>query len=242
MATALAAAKPTAKLHEVVALLAAVLVLVLAGTNGVSASTPGAAASTAAMSGGVGAPRLASGEISTPDQSLVPAPGGWLPQVISCPTQVFCMGLDLDGYAFSETDGNWVAPQEVLQSGITPNAEPLSCASASFCAAVDDDGNAYIYNGQGWSHPVRVNRGPPDLYQGRYLGAVSCPIAGYCVALGSNGFSGQEGNEEAFTYSAGHWSGPVTLVSGTYAFTGFRLACPTTSFCMATAPEHGMVL
>ena len=153
------------------------------------------------------------------------------------------MAVDENGYVFSETDGSWTAPQEVLrEEPVSLNSTPLSCASHNFCVLVSSDGKAYTYNGVAWSGPAGVNPGLGGSRQGRDLSAVSCPQVGYCVALGSSGYSGQEGDEESFTFSDGHWSGPVTVVPGTFAVFGMSVSCSSTTFCAATTPEGGMAI
>jgi len=132
---------------------------------------------------------------------------------ISCPTVGFCMAVDYAGYAYTYTDGTWSSGQQVDSNGATLLS--VSCPDTTFCAAITSGATAYIYSNGDWSSSS-LEDGAANLT------AISCPVAGYCVATG---------DWTIYTYSNGAWGTGDEIQEQNY-FTA--ISCPTTSFCIAT--------
>ena len=88
----------------------------------------------------------------------------------------------------------------------------VSCASATFCAAAAYNGTVLFFDGATWS--------PPQTVATDGLNAISCPVAGFCLAAGP----------ETYVYARGTWTrtarpGPQNVES---------ISCRSTTFCLAS--------
>ena len=88
----------------------------------------------------------------------------------------------------------------------------MSCASTSDCVAVGAGGDVYSYDGSAWS-------GPDAVDNGHDLVSVSCPSAGFCMAVDSAG--------QAAQFSAGQWTVQPL------GFTATAVSCPAVGTCLA---------
>lgn len=142
---------------------------------------------------------------------LIDAAGGLTG--VSCPAASYCLAVDSSGNVFTYSRGAWSGPASLGGTG----QNGVSCASAGFCAIITNGATAYAGSAGRWtsSQLVGGDGNPANLT------AVSCPAAGYCVALGE---------EDSYTYSHGAWAKGV-LVQSSNTFTS--ISCPTTSFCEA---------
>jgi hypothetical protein len=140
---------------------------------------------------------------------------------VSCPTTSFCLAIDTGGDVYSYVRGTWSAPRQIDSSA---SLIQVSCATTSFCAAITSGATAYIDSNGTWSASQLTGTGDNPAN----LTAVSCPVAGFCLATGEY---------DAYTYSAGTWSTGVQ-VQDTNVFTA--IACHTSGFCVA-ADDDGQV-
>jgi serine/threonine-protein kinase len=133
---------------------------------------------------------------------------------VSCPTAGFCVATDSRGNVSTYSGGAWSAPMSI---GTGNDLDGVSCASASFCAVVTTGATAYIDSGGRWTSRqlTGADGGPASLT------AVSCPAAGYCVAVGGS---------DGYEYKSGAWSHGA-IIEDTHSVTA--VSCPTAAFCMA---------
>jgi hypothetical protein len=94
---------------------------------------------------------------------------------VSCVSPSFCMAVDDNGHYLTYNGKSWTSP--VPFDGAEPFA--VSCATPSYCAAVDHSGSAYVYDGSSWTGGA--------LAASPFV-AVSCPSAGPCYAIASDGY------------------------------------------------------
>ena len=159
---------------------------------------------------------------SAPDQVTA----GNALSTVSCPVVGWCVAGGDDGYAYFGSGPKWGQGQAV-----NPTV-PLvvSCAAKNFCAAVSQrllssgagmlDG--YVYARGHWS-------GPDPLGVGGVWG-ISCPAAGYCVAVGFR-WAEYEERPESFILSGSSWH-PVQAGAGNMSMNS--VSCPSVSYCVAT--------
>ncbi len=108
----------------------------------------------------------------------------------------------------------WSAPALVDPFG---HLSSLSCASPSFCMGLDADlHGSYLFAGGAWSRVAMPG--------GAYLGAVSCPTAGSCVAV--------DANAHLWTYADGAWSHASSLRAEPVASNLTSISCATPASCM----------
>jgi hypothetical protein len=120
----------------------------------------------------------------------------------------------------------WSAPHPVAPGQPPAAFSPvsLSCATATFCMAVDyNSGTASRWNGSAWSTPVVI-------VPGGGLSSVSCPSAGFCVAVDRAG--------DALTYADGTWRAPVKADAQNALGS---VSCASRSFCVALDPQSAVV-
>jgi hypothetical protein len=147
-------------------------------------------------------------------------------QAIDCPTPKWCVAAGAGARVFVYSNDAW-SSGETLNSTrryhFAPPLRTVSCPTSRFCATVGTVANAYVLQEGTWSGgqlaASKIGVGPD---------AVSCPSAGSCVALNSDG--------QVFRYSNDNWGevrglpfqpiheGNVPYVS---------LSCPTTKMCFA---------
>ena len=168
-------------------------------------------------------------------------------EAIVCPTAADCWavgGNAAGGQAVIEhwTGGTWqLSPSPVVTGS---QLDAVSCASASACWAIGgtqaqsgSTGDLVEYwNGAQWAIVTTVAGGlRPQQF--------SCPVAGYCLALGVRG-----GTAGAAAYSGGRWTAvapptaPSTAPAGQAAGTVPSLfGCASPVMCLAAFPGTDLV-
>jgi hypothetical protein len=98
-----------------------------------------------------------------------------------------------------------------------------SCPTPDFCGAVDEHGIGLVYDGpNGWGAPAFVAH--------EKLEQISCPEAGFCVAVGP---------DHAVMYYNGAWHDPVAIDAGRHITS---VSCASTTFCLAVDDgDHSVV-
>jgi len=138
---------------------------------------------------------------------------------IDCPSSKFCVALDGRGRAIIWDGDQWSRPTAVSSDHRTFAA--LDCFAATFCEAVTvsptvhhapTPADSYTYNGHRW----RGNGTAP-----RHTTSISCPAAGFCVAVGG---------VNAATFDGHAWSSP-TVVSDDSPLQS--VICASADFCLA---------
>jgi hypothetical protein len=133
-------------------------------------------------------------------------PGQW----ISCVSASFCAASS--GNSVLTFDGSsWSAPQD-----LNFNVSSVSCVSPTDCVAVGPDHYYSLYNGELWSPFATVANGG--------LSEVSCPNAGFCMAIGD--FT----PGDALSFNGTSWSVPQQIDSTKPLI---AVSCPSENFCAA---------
>jgi hypothetical protein len=119
---------------------------------------------------------------------------------VSCASATFCVAGDGFSEVFMYNGTRWSSATLIatpINSGC-PSCSPLnfglselSCGGRRFCGAVGVVGYASFYDGSRWSEPRRI----PGAFE---LGLISCPVAGFCMAMDLF---------NAFRLSGGSWHG-----------------------------------
>src|SRR5438105_2194768 len=147
--------------------------------------------------------------------------------VVSCPTAVLCVAMDIYGNVLTSTDptaGAAAWSEAGVDGRNYPNSflEGVACPSASLCVAVDGAGNVVTSTdptgGPGAWTVAKVTS------SGRRL-SVSCASSSQCVVTDDAG--------DVFT-STDPVGGPAAWMTsqvGPLAFTA--VSCPSTSLCVA---------
>jgi hypothetical protein len=161
---------------------------------------------------------------------------GYSASAVSCPTTSSCTAIDEDGdsHTYDASTSRWTEDTALVD----PDSElvAVSCPSTTFCAATGADGSVAVYQEGRWTSlasvdPPRLNPHAARLEEAN-LESVSCPIAGYCVAV-------DPGFGQIVTYDHGKWGPPVT-VPGTKSLDD-SISCSSTSFCVV-GTETGHVV
>jgi hypothetical protein len=147
-----------------------------------------------------------------------------------------------EGLFEREVSGHWRATSAAVPADADPEnpdatINEASCPTTRFCAAVG------VYrNGDGSSRASlqTLSRGtwravaappPPGDLSGRYMSAMSCPQARWCVASGNTNING------IFeTYAQGHWAvtlAPLPPLGAHAIFMGTSVSCPAVRMCAA---------
>ena len=147
---------------------------------------------------------------------------------VSCPSSDFCVAVGGQS-AYSWNGSSWSSPVAIDPDSEQPNQSNgvlsgISCPSATRCVAVDNEGDTMVFNGSTWSGPALP---PPDTSGGPqpWFQSVSCPTAGFCVAVGDN-------YEDTWTLSAG-WAVPQQIIVAGQGLDVMSVSCPDTNFCAA---------
>lgn len=151
---------------------------------------------------------------------------------VSCVSSSFCVAVGAQD-AVIYNGRLWSKPSEAYPEG---ELNAISCVSASFCMAVatafpknmgeQTEGRALVYNGSSWSAPVEIPPAPD--YALMVPGAVACPSASFCMAVGATFGRGTaifENDEWSPWLAFGH-NGDFSSVS-----------CPSVSFCVVASNE-----
>lgn len=166
--------------------------------------------------------------------------GGSSPDAVSCPDVNDCVAVDYGGNAIVSTNPGGGASAWAL-SPIDPiptipgygpaSMTGVSCPDPSFCAAVDQSGNVVTSTDP---HGGTASWMVSSVDHQAVLSGISCPDEHLCVAVGSIqkplGTSGVVLTSEAPKSGPGTWK--VTELDNAYALTA--VACPSSSFCVAT--------
>ena len=145
---------------------------------------------------------------------------------ISCPSTSDCVATDPDGHVLTTADPT-AGPSAWTATTVNNNLYPsdVTCPTASLCVALE------------WDVGVAVSTAPSS---GQWksvplagVQAISCPSSSLCVAAAGN----------AIAYStdpaSGDWtSNRMSGLAGSLS----SIACPTTTFCVATGELNGEVL
>ena len=176
---------------------------------------------------------------------------------VSCPSASFCIAVGLyhsqtagganGQLAYTWNGSTWsIANTPALPTGSTSGSlGGVSCPSASFCMAVggyytSSGGGgqlAYTWNGSAWS-VVTVPALPAGDADPSFDG-VSCPSAGFCMAVGSYYTSSGGGGLFADTWNGSAWSAvtvPALPTGASGSLTG--VSCPIASSCMAVGSYY----
>ena len=139
---------------------------------------------------------------------------------VSCVPPTLCVAGDGAGTVFTYNRARWSSPTLMTTAGLSR----LSCGAATFCGALDIIGRALFYNGLSWSSPQRMpGNGQPQ--------SISCPSAGFCVAVDGDSSS-------AYRLSRGRWvhSGAVHTTNpqgGSEPNLASAISCSGRRFCAA---------
>ena len=182
----------------------------------------------------------------------------------SCPTQGFCVAVGQykpvgGGVTTSEpvvelyAAGSWSRVTVPLPTDTGPVATAaarlysVSCAAPTSCAAVGNysmkDGRSAALidtlSGSKWTVSVApLPAGAATKTPASVLGAVSCPAAGSCIALGTYWTAALQAEGMADTLSGGQWTGAEVVLpanaSKTTGLTGFysSISCTSTTSCV----------
>ena len=187
-----------------------VAIVAMAGLVNIAAASPPVQ--------GVGPTSLAASQI--PSWSIVSSPnrtpGGNMLSDVSCVSASFCMAVGLSGTGTATLAEPWngsswsIANIPPLPTATTSFLSGVSCPSVGFCMVVGNYYNssgggmlADTWNGSAWS-AVAAPALPTGTNSGS-LSGVSCPSAGFCVAVGSY-YNSSGGGEFADTWSGSAWS------------------------------------
>lgn len=146
--------------------------------------------------------------------------GGESPAV-SCPSTMFCVAANSDGWVRMFNGTAWSSPQLIESNGY--RLVSVSCASAVFCVALDQggehnaDGGAVTFDGTSWSPRQEIDG------NGYGLRAVSCSSAEFCVAV--------DGGGGVVTFNGTTWSQRQQIDIDGYSLVG--VSCPSADFCLA---------
>lgn len=156
-----------------------------------------------------------------------------LPDLLSCATTTFCLGLSDLGAYWTFDGAQWSPGIRIgfpLRVGFDPKA--LSCSGPQFCVAVGGDVQgrplASLYNGRGWSTPTAV----VTRAGWSQLTSVSCPTTAWCAAIGTS--ATKPSQEFVVTLDRTRWSATTTIddVEGDPS-----VSCATVTYCVALTGE-----
>ena len=223
-----------------------VAIVAMAGLVNIAAASPPVQ--------GVGPTSLAASQI--PSWSIVSSPnrtpGGNMLSDVSCVTASFCMAVGSSGTGTATLAEPWngsswsIANTPPLPTGTSGSLNEVSCPSASFCVAV---GNYYsqtasgssgeiadTWNGSSWSI---ANTPPLPTGTSGFLSGVSCPSAGFCMAVG-NYYSQTASGLLADTWNGSAWSAVAapTLPTGTNSGSLSGVYCQSANFCMVVGSYY----
>ena len=156
---------------------------------------------------------------------------------------------DQHGLLERDVSGHWHATPAPVPAGTPADADvtinEASCPTAAFCAATgnytdsasNSRGILETFRNGTW-HAV-IAAAPAGDRTNRYLAAVSCPVAGWCVAAGSTNVHGL-----LATYAGGRWHVTAAPLpnQGTFAvFQAASVSCPSQKMCAAFGlyAKHG---
>jgi hypothetical protein len=148
---------------------------------------------------------------------------------ISCPTQTFCMAIDMLGNTFKYNGATWssITPRLGALTQTTSSLQ-VSCTSASFCIAALPGGGGedyYKWTGAAWGSVQTLEGG------GRTETGLSCTSASFCVATDTSDFG--------LKFNGSTWTATSSRLTGVDAVNDqFYVSCaPATTFCLATSFE-----
>jgi len=145
--------------------------------------------------------------------TIAPSTGGHLTGV-SCPSTTFCAAVDSAGRAVTFDGASWSSPAAVFTAGLG-GAAAVSCISTTNCVAVHLT-SAATFDGTVWGSPTPVGT------TGAALVSVTCPDAGRCVAVDSQG--------RQASYDGQAWTERVSI-DGNRGLQA--VSCASAAFCVA---------
>jgi hypothetical protein len=155
----------------------------------------------------------------------VATPNGF--DTISCPSQTFCMAIDMLGDTFKYNGATWSAITPKLGAlAQTTSSLQVSCTSQSFCIAALPGGggeNYYKWTGASWGSAQSLeSTGPTET-------GLSCTSASFCVATDTSDF--------ALNFNGTTWTRTASRLTGVDAVNDlFYVSCAGT-FCLASSFE-----
>jgi hypothetical protein len=152
---------------------------------------------------------------------------------VACPSPTQCTTVSTgDEITFNPQSPGTPTPVTIDAAGsIGGSLDSVACPSATQCTAVGLAGEEVTFNPQSPGSPTQAtvdNR----------LDSVACPSATLCAAVGPYGSAGTEG--DLATFDPGSPGSPALAKFG--GFAPYRVACPSTSRCMAVGlggPNYG---
>ncbi len=159
---------------------------------------------------------------------------------ITCQSSATCVAQEPGGELLHDAAGRWSAPSlpaipRSWRSGWYLG--PISCGTPSFCA-VPWDGRTQlpgiaVHGARGWSSPGYQRTQPP---------VVSCPVAGFCLALvtqNSTSPPSEYGASPQYaTYRDGRWSA-LRQTALSADLVPHELSCVSPTFCIAVMIDSG---
>jgi hypothetical protein len=152
----------------------------------------------------------------------VGSPNGF--DTISCPSQTFCMAIDMLGNTFKYNGATWSAISKLGALAGTTSSLQVSCPSQSFCIAALPGGggeNYYKWTGASWGSAQSLeSTGPTET-------GLSCTSASFCVATDTSDF--------ALKFNGTTWTRTASRLTGVDAVDDlFYVSCAGT-FCLASS-------
>jgi hypothetical protein len=148
---------------------------------------------------------------------------------VTCPASGFCAAGGDSSAEFTFSDRSWAAPlllgRARAGSGSLSTITGMSCATRTFCVAVDGSGYAITFNANARSAARPVRLGKAGLL------AVSCPVAGFCVAVGAKG--------GIFALSSGRWQKTESIGADQVLDS---VSCASARFCVAVTKSGYVVV
>jgi hypothetical protein len=166
---------------------------------------------------------------------------------VSCASATSCVAVG--GWGYENAASNmlaevWNGKKWVLQTpptpsgGSVPDLMAVSCAATAACTAVGTyaSGGAGVPLAEGWNGTSWTQQSTPNPAgsAGTGLGGVSCPSAGFCVAVGGATFTGTETLATGEIWNGSTWTldNPAEPSGATTTLLD-AVSCPSATDCMA---------
>lgn len=130
----------------------------------------------------------------------------------------------LGGYAYGSQSSK--GPWNLIPFTSMAVPTSLSCSSPKFCVVTTDTGHALIFDGRSWSESGQL---------AAMLMSISCPTAGYCVAVEYPDGSGLDSG--LIKLQGGRWSHPY-LYPGTQSLNS--VSCSSNTYCVGADGNGGV--
>ncbi|WP_196073286.1 hypothetical protein [Nakamurella alba] len=146
------------------------------------------------------------------------------PTDVSCTSTSFCMAINRQGNTAVDRGTGWTDAGTI--GATAGDITSVECVSATRCyATIDafpDGGGVVTWNGTSWSAPVELSAAGGVI-------AISCPDAGFCVAVGQED---DDNTGYAAYFEDTVWSAAIALPSSTLGVAG--VSCASRTFCGVT--------